>query len=77
MIGNVRERTADWYAPRHEADTAKPCCVPQNSRSGAEEGSYDPRQPDTKIPATSSKAARTYARRTTAAATAPRATRRR
>ena len=37
MIGNVWEWTADWYSPRHEADAAKACCIPENPRGGCEE----------------------------------------
>ena len=50
MIGNVWEWTTDWYSPKHEADAPKACCIPENPRGGREDGSYDPRQPNIKIP---------------------------
>jgi len=50
MIGNVWEWTSDWWSTRHEADAAKPCCIPNNPRGGAEAASYDPCQPHIKIP---------------------------
>jgi formylglycine-generating enzyme required for sulfatase activity len=50
MIGNVWEWTSDWYSTKHEADAPKACCIPENPRGGREDASYDPCQPQIKIP---------------------------
>ena len=50
MIGNVWEWTSDWYSEKHEDDAPKACCIPDNPRGGREDGSYDPCQPNIKIP---------------------------
>jgi formylglycine-generating enzyme len=50
MIGNVWEWTTDWWSAKHQADAAKPCCIPENPRGGPQEDSFDPRQPKIKIP---------------------------
>ncbi len=50
MIGNVWEWTSDWWSSKHAADAAKPCCIPRNPRGGREEASFDPCQPDIRIP---------------------------
>jgi hypothetical protein len=39
-----------WYSQKHEADAPKACCIPVNPRGAREDASYDPRQPDIKIP---------------------------
>jgi formylglycine-generating enzyme len=50
MIGNVWEWTSDWWSTRREADAPKACCIPQSPRGGEESASYDPAQPDIRIP---------------------------
>jgi formylglycine-generating enzyme len=50
MIGNVWEWTTDWWSTKHEADAAKPCCIPEDPRGGREPDSYDPCLPKVKIP---------------------------
>ena len=47
--GNVWEWTRDWYVER-SPEPAAPCCVPHNPRGGGLEESYDPAQPQFRIP---------------------------
>jgi formylglycine-generating enzyme len=50
MIGNVWEWTTDWYVPKHPHEQVKACCIPRNPRGPRAEDSYDPCQPQIKIP---------------------------
>jgi formylglycine-generating enzyme required for sulfatase activity len=50
MIGNVWEWTSDWYTPTREPPVLKGCCTSANPRGGSEDASYDPSQPEIRIP---------------------------
>jgi formylglycine-generating enzyme required for sulfatase activity len=49
MIGNMWERTADWYSAKHKSDVVRPRCIPENSRGAGEEVTYEGRLPTIKI----------------------------
>ena len=48
MAGNVWEWTTDWFQEHHQVERA--CCGSLNPRGGESETSYDPRQPNIRIP---------------------------
>ncbi|PZQ98063.1 MAG: sulfatase-modifying factor 1 [Cereibacter sphaeroides] len=52
VCGNVWEWTTDWFAPAHEAKPAdaSSCCSISDPRGPSMENSFDPRQPQIRIP---------------------------
>ncbi len=50
MAGNVWEWTCDWYGEQHPHDASHACCVPSNPLGAGREQSFDPAQPQFRIP---------------------------
>jgi len=50
MAGNVWEWTDDWYTASRSGAAETPCCGPADRRSGTADGSFDPTQPEIRIP---------------------------
>jgi formylglycine-generating enzyme required for sulfatase activity len=51
VTGNVWEWTSDWFIHRHGTEVSSPCCsIPVNPRIENVEESYDPNQPQFRIP---------------------------
>ncbi|NUL49100.1 formylglycine-generating enzyme family protein [Cellulosimicrobium funkei] len=50
MAGNVWEWTEDWWSARHPDAAASACCAPTDPRGGTVEGSFDPAQPQFRVP---------------------------
>ncbi|HEX4013320.1 MAG TPA: formylglycine-generating enzyme family protein [Candidatus Cybelea sp.] len=50
MAGNVWEWTTDWYSTQPGTSESKPCCGGAQARAANVAESYDPNQPDIRIP---------------------------
>jgi formylglycine-generating enzyme required for sulfatase activity len=50
MIGNVWEWTRDWWSTAAPDAPVSSCCAPSNPVGGRLEDSFDPRQPEIRIP---------------------------
>jgi formylglycine-generating enzyme required for sulfatase activity len=50
MAGNVWEWTSDWYSDKRLAGKTKPCCGDSLRRAATIEESFDPSQPQIRIP---------------------------
>ncbi len=50
MAGNVWEWTEDWYTASHPPQSDSSCCGPETARRGDVKGSYDPAQPQFRVP---------------------------
>jgi formylglycine-generating enzyme len=46
----VWEWTEDWWSEAHATADGSSCCVPHDPRGGDLEGSYDPTQPQFRVP---------------------------
>jgi sulfatase modifying factor 1 len=50
MAGNVWEWTTDWFVPLRRDEVVQSCCAPDLPRIASAEQSYDPAQPQFRIP---------------------------